>query len=75
MPVRKIVSGFANAFADRQTGLPVAKVISRPGSLNWSDGEQRRAQDGQDRVLVARRRDGAGEGLAAVDDEIGHRTR
>jgi hypothetical protein len=35
-------------------------------------GEQRGAEDGQDGVLVARRRDGAAQGLAAVDDEIGH---
>lgn len=35
-------------------------------------GQQRRAQDGQNGVFVARRRDGAGEGFATVDDEIGH---
>ena len=35
-------------------------------------GEERRAEDGQDGVLVARRRDGAAEGFAAVDDQIGH---
>ena len=36
-------------------------------------GEERRAEDGQDGVLVARGRDGAAEGFAAVDDEVGHR--
>ena len=35
-------------------------------------GEQCGAENRQDGVLVARRCDGAGEGFAAVDDEIGH---
>ena len=35
-------------------------------------GQERGAEDGQGGILVARRRDGAGEGLAASDDEIGH---
>ncbi len=35
-------------------------------------GQQRRAEEGQDGILVARRRDGAAQGFAAVDDEIGH---
>ena len=45
------------------------------GHVEESDGfvgQQRGAQDGQHGVLVARRRDGAGQRFAAVDDEIGH---
>ena len=48
----------------------VRDVFQRDGLI----GEQRGAEDGQHGVLVAGGRDGAGEGLAAVDDEVGHRS-
>ena len=38
-------------------------------------GQQRGAEDGQDGVLVGRGDDAAGEGRAAVDDQVGHRMR
>ena len=48
----------------------VRDIFQRDGLI----GEQRGAEDGQHGVLVAGGRDGAGEGLAAVDDEVGHRS-
>ena len=48
----------------------VRDVFQRDGLV----GEQGRAENGQHGVLVAGGRDGAGEGLAAVDDEVGHQS-
>ena len=41
---------------------------------NGLAGKERRAKDGQNGVLVTGRGDGAGEGVASLDDKIGHRT-